>query len=113
MNEEKNELPEGLSDVSNLMLKYLQKDMNADEERRLNEWLSGSEKNKQLFDTLTNDASLKNKMNLFYESRNMAEELKGPVFEKTFPGIDLTPHKSNGRAIIRRLAVAALDLCRE
>ena len=107
MNEEKYELPDGLLDVSHLMLKYLQKDLNVDEERILNEWLSKSEKNQQLFDALTNDASLKNKMKLFYESRNTAEELKEQVFETTFPGRDITPRKSNGRVIIRRLAIAA------
>jgi ferric-dicitrate binding protein FerR (iron transport regulator) len=107
MNEEKYELPDGLSDVSHLMLKYLQKDMSVDEERMLNEWLLKSAKNKQLFDALTNDASLKSKMKLFYESRTAAEELKGQVFETTFPGSDITPYKSYGRVIIRRLAIAA------
>jgi len=107
MNEEKNELPDGLLDVSHLMLKYLQKDMNVDEERALNEWLSRSEKNQQLFDTLTSDASLKNKMKLFYESKNATDELKEQVFEKTFPGRNVTPDKNNGRVIIRRLAIAA------
>jgi len=107
MNEEKNELPDGLLDVSHLMLKYLQKDMNVDEERALNEWLSRSEKNQQLFDTLTSDASLKNKMKLFYESKNAVDDLKEQVFEKTFPGRNVTPHKNNSRVIIRRLAVAA------
>jgi transmembrane sensor len=75
MDEEMYILSEGLLEVGDLILKYLQNEINADEQDLLDKWIAKSEKNKKLFDELTNNASLLDRMKLFYQSSVEAEEV--------------------------------------
>src|SRR5689334_7000130 len=104
MAEEKYLLPDGLLEMSGLILKYLQKDISAEEQNTLNEWIERSEKNKQLFDELMNDDSLQNEMKLYYESKEATEGFKDAAFREALNGVQ---NKSKTRVIVRSLAIAA------
>src|SRR5687767_5159156 len=107
MAEELNALSDGLLDVSDLILKHLQKDISEEEQRMLNEWIGKSEKNKQLFDELVNNDSLKSKMGRFYDSRSTTEELKDLTYQRIFSANAMKPAAPNRRIDIKRLLVAA------
>jgi len=100
-------LPEGLLEVSDLILKHLQNEISGEEQNALNEWIAKSEKNKQLFDELMDDDSLQNEMKLYYESKNATEGFKDLAFQTVFTEEEVTPVQTHKVIIMRRMAIAA------
>lgn len=59
-------MDEYLSNIARLIIKHLEERLTAEEEKELNEWLSNSEKERQLFSKLTDPAYVQEELKKFY-----------------------------------------------
>jgi len=99
-------MPEAFHDYDHLIFLYLKQELTDEQERALNAWRAASEKNNELFEALTNENSLRKKLQSLHEIEGIKESSRALLLKRLFPEAQSEQVKRK-RISRRSLATAA------
>jgi len=96
--------------IEDLILLYLKNELTAKQEKELNAWMQRNE-NRELFEELTNQATLKEKLAIYHTIESTQKERgKKLLLDREFPGAHVIEYSHKNRRIVYWVAAAVFVL---